>query len=362
MTPSVYSRYRTAFVEALAQALGMPASELDAQVKPAADPAHGDLSFPTFPLAKAQKKAPLRPSPRSLAQGLKVPGLEIAAAGPYVNARFAPLPFNAEVIDAARSQGVRYGGGGRGRGPDGGHRLLLAQHRQADRPSTTSAPRSSATRWPTCTGRSATAWRASTTWGTGASSSASWPWASRSTATRRDARTWATWSSVYVKANKRAESEPAFDERARDFFRRMEAGEPEALALWKEFRETSVRDFKRIYARLGIQFEHIEGESFYQGKMEPGHRRRSPARSASRSRRAPPSWTCPTRRTSRRCSSRRTMAARSTPRATWRRPIDRHERFHFDQVALRGGHGPGAALPPALRGARRPWAATSSSA
>ncbi|HEX8539017.1 MAG TPA: arginine--tRNA ligase, partial [Cystobacter sp.] len=74
---------------------------------------------------------------------------------------------------------------------------------------------------------------------------------------------------VYVKANQRAEAEPAFDERARDFFRRMEAGEPEALALWKEFRETSIRDFLRIYARLGIRFEHIEGESFYQDKMEP---------------------------------------------------------------------------------------------
>ncbi|HEX8536445.1 MAG TPA: arginine--tRNA ligase, partial [Cystobacter sp.] len=57
MTPSVYSRYRTAFVEALAQSLGVPASELESQVKPA-DPAHGDFSFPTFPLAKAQKKAP----------------------------------------------------------------------------------------------------------------------------------------------------------------------------------------------------------------------------------------------------------------------------------------------------------------
>jgi arginyl-tRNA synthetase len=74
---------------------------------------------------------------------------------------------------------------------------------------------------------------------------------------------------VYVKANQRAEKEPEFDERARDFFRRMEANDPEALALWKEFRETSLRDFERIYARLGIKFEHMEGESFYQGKMEP---------------------------------------------------------------------------------------------
>jgi arginyl-tRNA synthetase len=74
---------------------------------------------------------------------------------------------------------------------------------------------------------------------------------------------------VYVQANKRAEAEPAFDERARDFFRRMEAGDTEALALWKQFRETSMRDFTKIYARLGIHYEHMEGESLYQGRMDP---------------------------------------------------------------------------------------------
>src|SRR5262249_26537355 len=31
----------------------------------------------------------------------------------------------------------------------------------------------------------------------------------------------------------------------------------------------SVREFKKVYARLGIEFEHYEGESRYQGKMEP---------------------------------------------------------------------------------------------
>jgi arginyl-tRNA synthetase len=73
---------------------------------------------------------------------------------------------------------------------------------------------------------------------------------------------------VYVRANKRAEEDPAFDEKARDFFRRMEAGDAEALKLWSQFRETSIRGFKAVYARMGIAFEHIEGESRYQGKMD----------------------------------------------------------------------------------------------
>ena len=72
MSTSVYSRYRAAFAQALAGALGVPAADIDSQVKPA-DPEHGDLSFATFPLAKAQKKAPPALA-AALAQSLPVPG------------------------------------------------------------------------------------------------------------------------------------------------------------------------------------------------------------------------------------------------------------------------------------------------
>src|SRR5262249_4298433 len=39
-------------------------------------------------------------------------------------------------------------------------------------------------------------------------------------------------------------------------------------AIWSEARETSLEDFRRLYRRLDIDFEHYEGESFYQGRME----------------------------------------------------------------------------------------------
>src|SRR5690242_1628526 len=111
-SPSVYERYRTAFAEALAKALGTPLPDILPQVKPA-EPAHGDLTFATFPLAKAQKKAP--PAIASaLAASLSVPGLEIVAAGPYVNARFSVQPFTGEVLGSARAQG--YGNSEVGRG------------------------------------------------------------------------------------------------------------------------------------------------------------------------------------------------------------------------------------------------------
>ena len=267
MTPSVYTRYRTAFVEALAQALGVPASEIDSQVKPAADPAHGDLSFPTFPLAKAQKKAPPAIA-AALAQGVKVPGLDVVAAGPYVNAKFSLLPFTPEVIDAARSQGVRYGGGDVGAG-----KTVVIDYSSPNiaKPIAFHHIRSTVIGHSVANLHRALGYKVEGInylgdWGKQFGLVAVGFQEYGDPARRKDM---AHLVEVYVKANKRAEAEPAFDERARDFFRRMEAGEADALGLWKEFRETSLRDFERIYARLGVKFEHMEGESFYQGKMEP---------------------------------------------------------------------------------------------
>lgn len=53
------------------------------------------------------------------------------------------------------------------------------------------------------------------------------------------------------------------DREARLFFKRLEDKDPEALREWKEFRETSIAEFQRVYRRMGIEFTSIEGESWY---------------------------------------------------------------------------------------------------
>jgi arginyl-tRNA synthetase len=60
----------------------------------------------------------------------------------------------------------------------------------------------------------------------------------------------------------------AKDAEARAFLRRMEEGDAEALAEWRAFRETSVEEFQRVYARMGVAFDSIEGESFYGEVLE----------------------------------------------------------------------------------------------
>lgn len=68
---------------------------------------------------------------------------------------------------------------------------------------------------------------------------------------------------LYVKAN--AEK---YAEESRKEFKKLENGNKENLKLWKKFKELSLKEFNKIYDLLGIKFDVISGESFYNNKME----------------------------------------------------------------------------------------------
>lgn len=53
----------------------------------------------------------------------------------------------------------------------------------------------------------------------------------------------------------------SWDEKARQYFKSMEDSEPEALDLWRRFRELSIAKYKQTYARLNIDFDVYSGES-----------------------------------------------------------------------------------------------------
>jgi arginyl-tRNA synthetase len=50
---------------------------------------------------------------------------------------------------------------------------------------------------------------------------------------------------------------------------KLQQGDAENLAIWKKFIELSEAEFSRIYGRLGIRFDHLLGESFYNDAL-PG--------------------------------------------------------------------------------------------
>ncbi len=73
---------------------------------------------------------------------------------------------------------------------------------------------------------------------------------------------------LYVRYHDEAESDPALDEQARSWFRRLEEGDPKARETWRWFREVSWEEFDRIYRLLGVEFEEVLGESFYNDQLD----------------------------------------------------------------------------------------------
>ncbi|XP_074943347.1 putative arginine--tRNA ligase, mitochondrial isoform X1 [Phalacrocorax aristotelis] len=72
---------------------------------------------------------------------------------------------------------------------------------------------------------------------------------------------------VYVQINKAAEDENT-KKLAKDFFRKLEEHDEQALSLWKQFRDFSIEEFIQIYKRLGVHFDEYSGESYYHKKSQ----------------------------------------------------------------------------------------------
>ena len=74
---------------------------------------------------------------------------------------------------------------------------------------------------------------------------------------------------IYVKFHEEAEKDPSLDDIARAWFVKMQNGDEEAISLWKWFYDISIKEFERVYDKLGVKFDYYTGESFYNDKMAP---------------------------------------------------------------------------------------------
>src|ERR1019366_315487 len=72
---------------------------------------------------------------------------------------------------------------------------------------------------------------------------------------------------LYKVGNSAAESDAAVMEAARAELVKLQAGDPENLALWRRINEASLAAVQRIYGRLGVRFDETLGESFYNDKV-----------------------------------------------------------------------------------------------
>ncbi|RUS32373.1 arginyl-tRNA synthetase, partial [Jimgerdemannia flammicorona] len=78
---------------------------------------------------------------------------------------------------------------------------------------------------------------------------------------------------VYIRINKEAETDKEIDVKAKEYFKRMEEGDPytqhpilhpgdeTALSTWRHFRTLSIASYTPLYTRLNIRFDVYTGES-----------------------------------------------------------------------------------------------------
>lgn len=77
---------------------------------------------------------------------------------------------------------------------------------------------------------------------------------------------------LYKVGNTASENEPDVLVAAREELVRLQAGDPESVAIWKHISAVSLTAFQRIYDQLDITFDKTLGESFYSDKVDQIYR------------------------------------------------------------------------------------------
>ncbi|TSD03935.1 MAG: arginyl-tRNA synthetase [Parcubacteria group bacterium Greene0714_21] len=73
---------------------------------------------------------------------------------------------------------------------------------------------------------------------------------------------------LYVDFHTELALNPAMEEGARAWFKKLEQNNAEARAIWEATRKISLREFERIYDLLNVKIDYTIGESFFSAKGE----------------------------------------------------------------------------------------------
>ncbi|MDR3258993.1 MAG: arginine--tRNA ligase [Fusobacteriaceae bacterium] len=73
---------------------------------------------------------------------------------------------------------------------------------------------------------------------------------------------------VYVEFAKASENSDILEENARIELKKLQDGDEKNYNLWKEFVSESLKEYNKLYKRLGVHFDTYYGESFYHDMMK----------------------------------------------------------------------------------------------
>ncbi len=77
---------------------------------------------------------------------------------------------------------------------------------------------------------------------------------------------------LYKEGDKVTREDPRAMEEARQELVRLQAGDPESLALWEKINALSLEAFQDVYRRLNVAYDVVLGESFYRDKVDTVYR------------------------------------------------------------------------------------------
>ena len=231
----------------------------------------GDIAFPAFSLAKIERKAP-QAIAADIAEKIDASHFEkVVATGPYVNFFLDKSQISDQVIKAVIQAGAAYGQQVEGQGAN--VTIDLSSPNIA-KPFSVGHLRSTVIGDAISNiykkmGYNTIKINHLGDWGKqfGLLMVAYKKWGSKEAV---EANPIDELLKLYVRINAEIENDPALDEEGRLWFKKLEDGDPEATELWQWFRDESLVEFNRIYKLLGVEFDSLNGEAFYNDKMDEG--------------------------------------------------------------------------------------------
>lgn len=231
----------------------------------------GDIAFPAFSLAKVERKAP-QAIAADIAEKIDQSAFEkVVATGPYVNFFLDKSKISDQVIKSVIEAGADYGQQDEGKGQN--ITIDLSSPNIA-KPFSVGHLRSTVIGDALSNifrkmGYNTIKINHLGDWGKqfGLLMVAYKKWGSKEAV---EANPIDELLKLYVRINAEIENDPELDEEGRKWFKKLEDGDPEATELWQWFRDESLVEFNRIYKILGVEFDSLNGEAFYNDKMDEG--------------------------------------------------------------------------------------------
>jgi len=78
-----------------------------------------------------------------------------------------------------------------------------------------------------------------------------------------------TLHKLYIQFHDKAEGDEKLDDEGRAEYKKFEEGDSESRLMWEKIRRWSLQEIQPIYDQLEIEFDAMNGESFYEDKMQP---------------------------------------------------------------------------------------------